>query len=248
LIGSTGMWFSRPFKNLARQMRDYETLTRSRYRDTEVAERYKRAYTNRLGISNFRAKIIASREVSVVRRMLGKCYPLSNMAVILDFPCGTGKMGNILAKRFNVVAADISAEMLHLARNDYQHQESARSFYGFVQADLTMCPFSGQAFDCVVTIRLMHRVPPDIRIEMLRELARISKQHVIVSYAITNLWHRMRSRIRTLAIHGESAPYSATIQAIREEIYSSGLEIITCESVVPFLSAEIILLLRKSSR
>lgn len=99
------------------------------------------------------------RERAIVRKVL-KRIGLTKGDRVLDIPCGTGVLGETLGKFLcNVVASDISREMIDLAREDYENS----NFGGFVQADVTKMSFRKGTFKCVITIGLIHRLPEDIR-------------------------------------------------------------------------------------
>jgi ubiquinone/menaquinone biosynthesis C-methylase UbiE len=77
-------------------------------------------------------------------------------AVVLDIPCGTGKLAKVMTSmRTRVVAADLSMPMMECAKVDYQ----AAHFRGFVCSSAEQLPFCTAAFDTAVCLRFMHLVP-----------------------------------------------------------------------------------------
>ncbi|MCC3358417.1 class I SAM-dependent methyltransferase [Bacillus sp. REN16] len=73
---------------------------------------------------------------------------LQNDAVILDAGCGDGYGSFLLAKRgFQVVGADISAEMIEKANNRSQYEGLS-----FIQDDLTSLPFEDETFSGIMAI------------------------------------------------------------------------------------------------
>ncbi len=222
-------------------MNDYEKMTRSKYKDKTVAENYKKAYTDKINRKNFRAKIISAREKKCVAHALKHCDPSPQS--ILDIPCGTGKMSTIIPQNISVVACDISLEMIALGRQEYLQLVS---FQGFVQADATHMPFSVASFDCILNIRLFHRVPQKIKGEIIKEMVRLSKQYLILTFAVDNIYQRIRKSIRRLFI-----PYNPVMEPIKSKeirtvLEQSGLEIIKVYSVLPLLSNERVVFIKKT--
>lgn len=215
----------------------YESETRAHFQNSETARKYKAEYAGPIRLSNFRAKIIAHREKFLVRELLANLVPLSQL---IDIPCGTGKMADVLAgSANNLVAADISQEMMNHAENDYRDNES---FSGFVVADASKTPFTSNQFDCVVMVRLLHRIPLDLKPKFLKEVHRITRQYAVVSYStssvVSKLSHRANSdrKINYVISHAHFAEMCTEI----------GFEIITSKTVLPLLSTEVIALLRIS--
>jgi ubiquinone/menaquinone biosynthesis C-methylase UbiE len=108
-------------------------------------------------------------------------------AHVLDLPCGTGRLGPLLAaKGFRVTAADYSEHMIEqataafLSRSGYEQlPEDIR----FVRQDVMQTDFPDGAFDAVIFNRLLHHYPtPELRRRALRELSRVTKGVLVASY------------------------------------------------------------------
>ena len=215
---------------------EYEKDTRQAYRNVQKAQAYKSLYTRELSWARFSMW----RERAIVRRALAGCG-LSPQAKILDIPCGTGILGGILQEFPNpVVAADISPEMMELARAEYAFSH----FLGFVQADITQTSFRPGDFACIVILGLMHRLPAQIRGKVLAEIAALRSRHVIICYSIDSLGQRVKQRLlKKLKPSHESAPVPAAFQDIVREVTAAGFKVRRIHHVVPLLSAQIILVL-----
>lgn len=217
---------------------DYQSLTKAHYQNAAVAQRYRAEYEGPLSFRNIPARIIALRERKIIRDLLFR-FVQPNQS-ILDIPCGTGKLAQTLGGLGSqVVAADISREMLHWAMVDYQ---SLSRLQGFVQSDASATAFSARGFDCVVCLRLLHRVPMSIRGEILKELSRITRRYVVVSFGIIDGFQRIRLRLRGFMTRGIPSPYPATMSSLRQEIHQAGLTILEIRGVLPALSSEVIVL------
>ena len=217
---------------------DYEKETRLAYRDPSRARSYKKHHTK--GITW--ARFTMWRERLCVAKALRKCN-LTETDKILDIPCGTGILANVLSKfPVSIIASDISREMMNLARSEY----AGKNFYGFIQGDITMTPFKSDTFTCVIILGFMHRAPADIREQTLREITSISKRFIIVSYSVDSLLQRLKqSLIKNIKPSYKPAPSPATFRDIIEELNSHNLIIRKIFKVVTFLSAEVVFLLEK---
>lgn len=177
-----------------------------------------------------------------MQRALRRCN-LPPQAKILDIPCGSGIMGRIFRLFPNpVVAADISLEMMDLAREEYGFPH----FLGFVQADITRTPFDPEDFACIVIMGLMHRLPAAIRRKVLAEVAALKPRYVIISYSRDNSWQRLKQRLLKRFKSGHSsAPIPACYGDIVRELEAEGFQVRRSYHTVPLLSAEIILALER---
>jgi tRNA/tmRNA/rRNA uracil-C5-methylase (TrmA/RlmC/RlmD family) len=129
-----------------------------RYQDRAFARRYLGAYEGPIRLKTLAAWIIATLERRCVARALRECQPPP--AVVLDMPCGTGKLAKLLTPMgTRVVSADLSMPMMECAKRDYQ----AAHFSGFVCGSAEQLPFCTAAFDTAVCLRFMHLVSPASR-------------------------------------------------------------------------------------
>jgi len=160
---------------------------------------------------------------------------------VLDIPCGAGYIGHLLSEfPSKVVASDISWEMMKLARPEYDDGK----FQGFIQGDLLSSPFKCGAFRCTIVLALMHRLPPNIRREMLSSIAEISSEYVVISFSVDSTLQRLKQK--SLALLSSSylpAPSALTYSQIVEEV--RGFSIRRVSYVVPFFSSKILFLLKR---
>ena len=220
-------------------MIDYNKDTAMGYKEKDVVQAYKNAYTNKLSISNFDAKLVAKHEIKSIEKLIKKISPLD---LILDIPCGTGKLAKTLLTSGKVIAADISESMIELARNDYEEHDN---FVEFMCADATNLDFKDNMFNCIVCLRLMQRVPHEIRKSMLNEYNRTSKKYLIISYGYTSLFHDIRIKMLTKINGRNPIPCATKICDIESELKSCGWIIKDKKLVLPLLSSEIIYLCEK---
>ncbi|MFQ5733878.1 MAG: class I SAM-dependent methyltransferase [Planctomycetaceae bacterium] len=89
---------------------------------------------------------------------------------VLDVPAGTGRLTVPFARRFEVVAADVSNDMLALAR---RKAENRGVHVRFQQCDVAHLPFGDGTFDAVVTVRLFQHLPTAMAPDVIDELFRV---------------------------------------------------------------------------
>jgi SAM-dependent methyltransferase len=93
---------------------------------------------------------------------------------VLDIPCGTGRFAAFFPHA-TVVRADLSIEMLR----ETQQLDTPRTRLALARAEAL--PFASASVDLVFCIRLLHHLDEGPRRAALRELARVSRVHALVS-------------------------------------------------------------------
>jgi len=113
-------------------------------------------------------------------------------SLVLDLPCGAGRLTEWLARHgYRVVAADSSPGMIELARRRWQSLTAAEpTLTGkatFHVQDVMGTEYEDNAFDAVVCNRLIHHYPESqLRQAMLRELSRVCRGPLVASFF--DLW------------------------------------------------------------
>ncbi len=223
------------------EVASYELATKQKYQDPGIARRYLRGYAGRLKLSSLASYIIARREQRCIAKALERCSPAPSR--LLDVPCGTGKLAEVLSRHGReVLAADISMEMMILAKAAYEGQPG---FRGFIRCDVTQLPFADESFDTVVCLRLIHLIPPSLRRDIINELARIASCRLIVSYGLTTRFQRIRLKLRKMITGGISAPHPVKFDVARQDFEEVGLNLTDSFSILPFLSCERLFVLEK---
>lgn len=218
---------------------DYDRDTRKFYQNDATAQRYHQMFVSPNGWRNLPSRVVARKERRAIEALLAQVPHRT----ALDMPAGTGKLAGIFATLgTQVVASDISASMLKLAAAEYAGIGYDR--VSFRVADATdLGDFGNGAFDVVVCLRLMHRVPPSLRRTMLGELAHVAS-HAIVSFGIENGFHAMRRSVRASVFGGlnDSLCFCSMAEA-RAELEPM-FEIVKHAWIAPALSQEVIFLLK----
>ena len=213
-----------------------ESLTRDRYQTIEYAEQYKKDYTSDITFKGIKSRIIAYKELKVVKKFLNL---ITNKDMkILDIPCGTGKLGHALSSfSITIVAGDISKSMLSLAKNEYKQDK-----VDFKIIDAVDIPYDDDYFDIIVCLRLFQRIPSETRLKILSEFQRTSTKNLIISYSYTSSWQQMGTMVKNFFIKRSELLFTENLKVIERELNQFGFKVREKKTVLSFLSSEIIIL------
>jgi SAM-dependent methyltransferase len=146
---------------------------RDRFSERAQAERYRDRF--RKG----RRQRTHARETAALDQLLGSLVP-DGVPLALDVACGPGRFVPTLiryAKR--LVQVDASRHMLNLSREDYP-MDPGRIYY--CQVDALHLPVRDGAVDLLFCHRFLNHVPdPQNRLAIMKELARVTRGHIVVS-------------------------------------------------------------------
>ena len=222
---------------------DYERDTREFYKDDATAQRYHDMFVSSAGWRNLPSRVVARRERRKVQALLARVPHRS----AIDIPAGTGKLAGVFASLgTRVVACDISSSMLRHAEVEFA--KAGHEQVSFRVADAAnLGEFGNDAFDVVVCLRLMHRVPAALRRSMLQEFARVAP-YAVVSFGIENGFHKLRRRARAAIFGGlKDTLCFCSIAEARAEL-EPRFDIVAKAWVAPALSQEMIFLLKSKAR
>ena len=62
--------------------------------------------------------------------------------------------------------------------------DGCKNLAGFSQSDITSLEFKDKIFDCSICLRLMHRIPLEIKEKAIKELKRVTSDYLIISTGI----------------------------------------------------------------
>jgi len=198
-------------------------------------------YPGRMGYrTEEKAEIYAGRsharnlsEARMLEALIGKILSSGNKKPLnaLDIPAGEGRAARLLqGMGFETVEADISVSMLLLGRRS---NTSGRAVVADIEGRL---PFSDATFDLVLCWRLLHHLPSLDRVSgVLRELARVSNQWVVVSFFHPLSLHHLQRRTSALITGRKGSRYSFTLGQIRKAGSVSGLRIWKKTAQLPYL-------------
>jgi SAM-dependent methyltransferase len=117
---------------------------------------------------------------------------------VLDCPCGGGRLTMHLAQKgYQVTGADVSEEMVNLAREQITRSKLNCPIEA---GDLEKLAYPDHSFDTVICFRLFHHFPePQIRKVVIGELCRTAATYVALSYfspvAFTSVYRKVRAAL-----------------------------------------------------
>ena len=221
---------------------DYAHDTKHFYSD-EVAADYHRALTEIGGLRGFRVRLVADRERALVRRFVLRVPHRT----VLDIPAGTGKLAPLFKESGSAVTAcDISESMLAIGRSVYKAAGHAQVEFRTCDAEQINSTL-GRHFDLAVCLRLLHRVPWEVKERVLAELARVA-DHVVLSAGVDSPYHRLRRTVRGALLGGDPRALGAEPIAALRRLIGHYFHIVDFARVLPVLSQEVVFLLRPLSK
>jgi SAM-dependent methyltransferase len=138
---------------------------------------------------------------------------------VLDAACGTGRVTTLLRREgFQPTGCDISLSMMNVARR----QLAALGYeVPLVESSVECLPFENQSFDAVTCVGLLMHLDADVRGRALRELARVSRDRLVVQYVCTGALLRVKSYMTGRPPGGVRFPVSEA--EMRADFERSGL-------------------------
>jgi SAM-dependent methyltransferase len=138
---------------------------------------------------------------------------------VLDAACGTGRISSLLVRAgFRATGCDISPAMMGVARRQLT---SLGYEVPLVQSDLEHLPYRDKSFAAATCIGLLIHVNADARVRILRELARVSRDRLVVQYVRPGAFLRVKARMTGRMPGNVRYPLSET--ELRTDLERSGL-------------------------
>jgi SAM-dependent methyltransferase len=156
------------------------------YQEDRRAARYNAKYRD-----HWTKRISTWREVALLDRMLrsqGRCE------VLLDLPCGGGRLSPPMARHTNLlIESDVALGQLHYGS---EHGRVTTRQVWMVASGFNI-PLRDASVDGTVCVRLTHHLPTEAeREQLVRELLRVTRRFLIMSffdyYSLKNTLRRLR--------------------------------------------------------
>jgi SAM-dependent methyltransferase len=195
------------------------------YRVIEQAAEYNASYKQKL----FK-RMSTAREYRLLQRLLqsqGHCK------VVLDLPCGGGRLSPQIAPFTDlIVEADIAeGQVLYGKRN-----VSLGTPQIWMTASAFHIPFRDESFDGTVCCRLCHHLPTeDERVRLMKELLRVTKRFVIMTFFDYKSLKNTLRRIRRPFDH-KPPKMTMTIARVRELAEEAGARLLECPTLASLSS------------
>jgi ubiquinone/menaquinone biosynthesis C-methylase UbiE len=209
----------------------------SRFKNTTTAQKY----ADRFERPTHRH--INRREQRAVGRILSQ---LEAVATILDMPSGAGRfLLTLTAEKRTIIEMDIAHEMLQLS-HERKQSHCVNCNVHFVQGSAFNLPLADNSIDCLFCNRLLHHFKDaGDRVNLLRELHRITRRYLIVSFFDYHRFGKLRVMLKRL--RGRKPDYSGypTKPTFEEELSQVGFRVERIEPTGPVWVAQVYYLLQK---
>lgn len=107
---------------------------------------------------------------------------------VLDYGCGNGRILELISgKNIEYTGADVSQKLIDIAKNKYR--DKSVHFQKISGSD--SLAFTDNYFNAVYSIAVFHHLPSSkLRLEMARELFRVTKPGGYIIITVWNLWQK----------------------------------------------------------
>ena len=215
---------------------------RQLYQDERVAHTYNAQFRSPLRLANLRAKLIDWGERRAFERLVGQVKP---GGTVLDVACGTGRYTELLLQHgYKVGGVDIAPQMLAVAR---QQIKVHPDLFFLQEGDAEHLPFNSAQFDGITCMRLYHRIPPSVRVEMIKETRRVAKEWGIFFFGISTPWLDSRRWARKQLLGRVSNPFPVSTPQMMVELENAGWQAIDRAWVLPRLADGLLVLCKVRS-
>lgn len=163
--------------------------------------------------------------------LLGAVWPGAAGDVVLDVPCGAGRLLPFLRERgCTAVWADAAVAMIATAR-----AAAGDAAPDAVRADACALPFADRSVDGVVMFRFLHHLPEQQARIALAEAARVARRHVTVSFFHPCSVHGLARRIGTWLRGAEVGRHAVGLGALRGWMGRQGYELRVVRAQLPWV-------------
>lgn len=194
--------------------------------------------------SSFKGRLYADLQRKIIRRILSE---LPRGLSVLDLPCGTGRISCVLSDYTpNITCGDISDDMLAVARKNLS-PINKNAVYRKIDAE--NIDFPDNSFDLINTIKLMHLLPYDVQARVLREIVRVSKRWIIVTYAYRGglSWIKDYVFRKKYDKINPTSDYPRQVDELMRECTAAGCKVRRLYYTFRLFSSEVVLFLEKKS-
>jgi SAM-dependent methyltransferase len=142
--------------------------------------------------------------------------------LVLDAPCGMGRFTRLAqAAGHRPISVDLNVGMLQRAQVRHGSETP------LVQGNVMALPFADDTFGAAICFRLLHHLPDNLVLAVLKELKRVAPAALVTFYDTRCLKYR-RKRLLGRRVSGQYYPASHMLELSRESGWTS------CRHVNPF--------------
>lgn len=199
------------------------------YKDVEIAERYDaERFTSLAG------KVFNTLEKRNVRNAF---IDLPTKAHIIDIPCGTGRLAEVLLDNgYHVTGIDISPAMLEVARRKLTRFGNR---FNTRVCDARKLSELGMTFDAALCARVLMHFPLSEQINFLKGIKSVTLGRIVFTQSYDTQYQRARRRIKKLLRHANPASYPITEDDLQRLLTETGLHEVRRFRVMPLISEAI---------
>jgi 2-polyprenyl-3-methyl-5-hydroxy-6-metoxy-1,4-benzoquinol methylase len=203
------------------------------YQTERVAESY-----DRERFSSLAGRIFNALEKYNIRRAFAA---VPRGAVLLDLPCGTGRLAEVLLEDgFTVVGVDISPDMLRVAQRKLQR--FGGSFKTQVGDVRELARQERERYDAALCARVLMHFPLDEQITFLKGVALLVKGKVIITHSLSTPYQRLRRLAKRWLGYQPPVLYPVTGAELRRLLAGAGLVEVKRLRPFPLLTEEVIVI------
>lgn len=194
--------------------------------------------------SSLAGRIYQRLERRAILRAFGNLVPQPN--VILDLPCGTGRLAEtLLSAGYKVAGADISGAMLRQA--EQRLTRFGDRFVTFV-CDARKAAQQPVKFDAALCARVLMHFPLNEQIDFLRGVSGAVSRYVVFTHSLDTRYQHLRRSLKRRLGHQPSVAYPIAERGLKELLAKSGLKEIRRLRLPRLLSEAIIIIAEKAAR
>lgn len=206
------------------------------YQDKQIAQEY-----DQIRFSSLAGQVFNNRE----KRIIAESFEhLPRETVVLDMPCGTGRLAEaILDTGLRVHGADISEQMLEVARGrltKFGDRFTTEVIDAFAQAKVE------PRFEATLCARVLMHFPLDEQIKFLRGVVANTRKRVVINHSFNSPYQRFRRWVKRMLKHQVPARYPITEDEIQQLLKQSGLVEVSRRRMNPFVSEAVYIVAEKA--
>ncbi|HET8551487.1 MAG TPA: class I SAM-dependent methyltransferase [Gammaproteobacteria bacterium] len=206
------------------------------YQQKSIAETY-----DAIRFSSIAGKAFDALEKHYVRTAFRGLAPNST---IVDAPCGTGRLAEVLLEDgYRVAGVDISSAMLAQAQ-----RKLARFGERFSWRTADMMRHESlppDNYDAALCARVLMHFPPDRQIVFLRNIAAITTGRIVFTHSWTSSYQKTRHRVKRLLRHQVPVRYPVSKNGLADLLDGAGLRELGRLRPCPPLTEEIIIVAQR---
>ncbi|MBA4141437.1 MAG: methyltransferase domain-containing protein [Nitrosospira sp.] len=182
------------------------------YKDSAVAKEY-----DKVRFSSLAGRVFNNQE----KRIIQECFQdLPRDTVVLDMPCGTGRLAEtLLESGLKVHGTDISGEMLDVASErlaGYGNRFTAEVMDAFKLTG------GERQFEATLCARVLMHFPLETQIKFLRGVGSLTRKRIVINHSLSSPYQRFRRGIKKLLGHQQSAGYPITNAEMQRLLAEAG--------------------------